>query len=77
MYRSDWDFQQHARYMEREAMAAAERARLVAATRVATERRGSRLVARLRAVGSGLEAWVAGTPRRAPAVPASCRERAA
>ncbi len=77
MYRSEWEFEQHARHMEREAMAAAERARLVVAAQAATGQRGSRFMDRLRAVGSGLEAWVAGTPRRPSAVPAPCRERAA
>jgi len=88
MYRSDWDFEQHARHLEREAMAAAERARLVAL--VPAARRSGRdlgrgpgrglglgLVAWLRASGARIEAWVAGTPRRPTAAPAPCRERAA
>jgi hypothetical protein len=50
MYRSEWEFEQHARHMEREAMAAAERARLVVAAQAATGQRGSGFMDRLRAV---------------------------
>ncbi len=76
MYRSEWDFEQHARYTEREALAAAERARLLAVARCAPARRRDSIVGVwLRSVGSRLERWVSGAAPTARKVPAHCRER--
>ena len=78
MYRSDWDFEQHARHTERQALAAAEHARKIAVARCAPgSRRGFGIGARLRSAGSRLEGWVSGTAPRRPALPAHCPERIA